>query len=353
MLMRAARWHGALDVRVEDVPAPRPAPDEVLIRVERAGICGTDLEEYLDGPVSIPVGWPHPTSGRQAPLILGHELVGTVVDAGAEATGAAVGDRVVPNVMVGCGRCWWCARRQDVLCPKIGLRGLTDDGGFAEFIVSEARSCVPVPEHVDVDIAAFAEPTSVAVRALGKVPTLAGSMVAVVGAGVLGQLVTQLALVGGAVAVIAIDPVGTRRELAAFWGAETCTPEEAVERVAARTDGRGADVVVECAGAPGTLAAAVELSRPGATVVVVGLHSGVEPVPMLPLVLEERHLVGSAGHVWDVDIASAVALLARGAVEVLPMRSVVVPLTEVVGSGFERLRTDPTTLKVLVSPTGQ
>lgn len=350
--MRAARWHGAFDVRIEDLPEPKPGPEDVLIRVERAGICGTDLEEYLDGPVSIPVGWPHPTSGRQAPLILGHELVGIVVDAGAEAMGAMIGERVVPNVVVGCGRCWWCARRQDVLCPKIGLRGLTDDGGFAEFVVSDARSCIPVPDHVELDTAAFAEPMSVAVRALAKAPNLTGAVVAVVGAGVIGQLVTQLALVGGAVTVIAIDPVNTRRELAAFWGAETCTPEEAVERVAARSDGRGADVVIECAGAPGTLAAAVELSRPGATVVIVGLHTGAELIPMLPLVLEERHLIGSAGHVWDVDIASAVALLSRGAVEVLPMRSAVVPLTDVVGSGFERLRTDPTTLKILIDPTG-
>jgi (R,R)-butanediol dehydrogenase/meso-butanediol dehydrogenase/diacetyl reductase len=348
--MRAARWHGALDVRIENVPEPRPGPEDVLIRVDRAGICGTDLAEYLDGPVSIPVGWPHPTSGRQAPLILGHELVGTVVDAGSAAVGAAVGARVVPNVVVGCGRCWWCVRRQDVLCPKIGVRGLTDDGGFAEYVVSDARSCVPVPEHVDHDTAAFAEPMSVAVRAMAKAPTLAGNVVVVVGTGVIGQLVVQLALAGGAVVVIAVEPVATKRELAGLWGAVTCTPDEAIEQVAELTGGRGADIVIECAGAPGTLVSAIELSRPGATVVIVGLHSGAELVPLIPLVLEERHLIGSAGHVWDVDIASAVALLARGSVDVLPMRSAVVPLTEVVGAGFERLRTDPNTLKILVDP---
>jgi threonine dehydrogenase-like Zn-dependent dehydrogenase len=348
--MRAARWHGAMDVRVENVPQPSPGPKEVLIRVDRAGICGTDLQEYLDGPVSIPVGWPHPTSGRQAPLILGHELVGTVVDVGSEASGPGLGARVVPNVTVGCGHCWWCARRQETLCPKIGLRGLTDDGGFAEFIVSEARSCVPVPEHVDLDTAAFAEPMAVAVRAMSKAPTMAGTVVAVVGTGVIGQLVVQLALLGGAVAVLSVDPVSTRRELAGLWGAVACSPDDAVEQVAALTEGRGADVVVECAGVPGALMSAIELSRPGATVVVVGLHTGTELLPLPPLVLEERRLLGSAGHVWDIDIASAVALLSRGAVDVLPMRSAVVPLTEVVGAGFERLRTDPGTLKILVDP---
>ena len=349
--MRAARWHGALDVRVEEVPVPTPGPGDVLIKVERAGICGTDLEEYLSGPVSIPVGWPHPTSGRQAPLTLGHELVGTVVDRGVGVTAPAVGGRVVPNVVVACGQCWWCARRQDILCPRIGIRGLTDDGGFAEYIVSDADSCIRVPEHVSLDVAAFAEPMAVAVRALTKVSSLTGCVVAVVGAGVIGLLVAQLALAGGAIAVVAVDPVQRRRMLAMKWGAIACAPDEAIEQVAELTDGRGADVVLECAGTPGTLSSAIELSRPGATIVVVGLHAGVEQVAMIPLVLEERHLVGSAGHLWDVDVASAVALLSRGVVDVLPLRYSVVPLTDVVGAGFERLRTDPHALKILVDPT--
>ena len=348
--MRAARWHGALDIRVEDVPTPRPGPHDVLIRIERAGICGTDLEEYLAGPVTIPVGWPHPTSGRQAPLTLGHELVGTVVYLGDEVTERAVGDRVVPNVVVGCGQCWWCSRRQEGQCPKVGVRGLTDDGGLAELVVSEAHSCVQVPAHVDLDVAAFAQPVGIAVRALGKVPALAGSVVAVVGAGVIGLIVTQLALAAGAVTVIAVDPVPLRRKLATGWGAVACDPDEAIEQAAALTDGRGADVVIECAGMPGTLASAIELSRPTGTVVVLGLHAGMEPIPLLSLVLDERHLIGCAGHVWDVDIASAVALLSRGAVDVLPLLSGVVPLTDVVGCGFERLRVDREALKILVDP---
>ncbi|HEV2778459.1 MAG TPA: zinc-binding dehydrogenase [Actinophytocola sp.] len=343
--MRAARWHAALDVRVEDVPVPRPGPGDVLIRVERAGICGTDLEEYVAGPVSIPVGWPHPISGRQAPLILGHELVGTVE------AGPMAGARVVPNVVVGCGRCWWCVRRQEMLCPKLGVRGLNDDGGFAEFIVAEADTCVPVPEYVDPDVAAFAEPVSVAIHALSKAEPLAGRVVAVNGAGVIGQLVVQLALAGGAVAVLAVDPVRVRRELARHWGAQACPPDEAPERMAALSGGRGADVVLECSGVRGALASTIELSRPGGTVVVVGIHAGTEQIPLLPLVLEERHLVGSAGHLWDVDVASAVALLSRGTLDVLPLRSAVVPLAKVVTDGFERLRTDKDVFKILVDPS--
>jgi (R,R)-butanediol dehydrogenase / meso-butanediol dehydrogenase / diacetyl reductase len=350
MQMRAARWHGALDVRVEDVPKPEPGPGEVLIRVERAGICGTDLEEYLAGPVIIPVGWPHPTSGRQAPLILGHELVGTVVDVGIGVSDP-VGRRVVPNIIVGCGRCWWCTRREEALCPKVGVRGFNDDGGLAEYLVSEARRCVPVPDEVGVDVAAFAEPVAIAVRALGKLSTLAGKTVAVVGAGVIGLIVTQLALSAGAVTVIAVDPVLSRRELAAGWGALACDPEASIELVNARTGGRGADIVVECAGVPGTWASSIELSRPGGTVLLIGFHRGAEAVSLLSVVLDERQLIGSAGHMWDVDMASAVALLSRGVVDVLPLRSAVVPLTDVVDGGFERLRLDREVLKILVDPT--
>ncbi|HEU5108310.1 MAG TPA: zinc-binding dehydrogenase [Micromonosporaceae bacterium] len=346
MIMLAARWHGAFDVRVEDVPAPRPGPGEVLIRVERAGICATDLEEYLTGPVSIPVGWPHPTSGRQAPLTLGHEMVGTVVEHGAGA--GALDGRVVPNILVGCGGCWYCRRGQKVLCPKVGLRGITDDGGFAEFIVTEAAGCVPVPERIGPDVAVFAEPVAVAIRAMGKAGVRSGDVVAVLGAGVIGQLVIQLALAAGA-AVVAIEPVARRRGLAAALGAVTCGPEEGVERVAELTGRRGADVVVECAGVPGAVRSAIELSRSGSTVVLVGVHGGTEPIPLLPLVLEERRLLGSAGHLAD-DMASAIALLANGAVDVSRLRPEVVALVDVVGSGFERLRTDRDTLKILVDP---
>jgi threonine dehydrogenase-like Zn-dependent dehydrogenase len=212
---------------------------------------------------------------------------------------------------------------------------------------------VLVPDHVDVDVAAFAEPVSVAIRALSKVGSLAGCVVAIVGAGVIGQLVTQLALAGGATAVLAVDPVPLRCVLASTLGAHACAPEEAAERVAELTGGRGADVAVECSGVPGALSDTIELSRPGGAVVVVGLHAGVEMIPMLPLVLEERRLIGSAGHLWDVDMAAAVALLARGAVDVLPLRSAVVPLCDVVPAGFERLRIDRDTFKILIDPTAE
>ncbi|MQA76900.1 MAG: alcohol dehydrogenase catalytic domain-containing protein [Streptosporangiales bacterium] len=347
--MRAARWHAAGDVRVEDVPIPAPGDGEVLVRVERAGLCGTDLEEYLEGPVLIPVTRPHPRTGGRAPIVLGHELVGTVV-ATTTHDGPAVGTRVVPDGVVGCGSCWWCLRHEEILCPTVDARGLQSDGGLAEYLVAEAATCVTVPATVPVDVAAFAEPVAVAVRALAKAGDLTGRGVVIVGAGVIGQLVAQVALHSGATSVLAVDPVEDRRRLASRFGAHSCPPGDGPATVAELTDGRGADVVVECSGAPGTLAGSVALSRPGGTIVLVGLRAGDEPVPLLPVVLGERRLVGTASHLWDVDIAAAVALLSRGVVATEPLLTATVPLERVVPDGFERLRTDRTTLKILVDP---
>jgi threonine dehydrogenase-like Zn-dependent dehydrogenase len=160
----------------------------------------------------------------------------------------------------------------------------------------------------------------------------------------------------GAGTIMAIDLSAPRLAMALALGADHALDAcrtTAAERLAAvreLTGGRGADVVIECAGVPGALASAVELSRPGGTVVLLGFHAGTEPVPLLSVVLEERQLIGSAGHLWDVDVTSAVALLSRGAVDVLPLLSAVVPLSDVVGDGFERLRVDRAALKILADP---
>lgn len=349
--MRAARWHRAGDIRVEDIPVPVPGDGELLVRVERTGICGTDLDEYLDGPVLIPVDRPHPRSGVRAPIVLGHELVGTVVATTTD-DGPAVGTLVVPDGVVGCGTCWWCLRHEECLCPTVYAHGLQSDGGLAEYLVAEAATCVTVPATVPVEVAAFAEPVSVAVRALAKAGDLTGRVVVIVGAGVIGLLVAQIALHSGATAVLAVDPVEDRRRLASRFGAHGCPPGDGTATVAELTDGRGADVVVECSGARGTLADAVALSRPGGTVVLVGFHGGEESVPLLDVVLGERRLLGTASHLWDVDVAAAVALLRRGVVDTAPLLTATVPLERVVPDGFERLRADRSALKILVDPRG-
>src|SRR2546423_739150 len=137
--MKAALWHARDDVRVEEVPEPgAPGPDEVIIRVSACGICGTDLEEYRAGPLFIPVGQPNPLTGRQAPIILGHEFAGEVVEVGRGVTRLRAGDRVAPDVLVYCGKCYWCQRHQVMLCEQMGA--LTEIGPD---VVIDASGAVP------------------------------------------------------------------------------------------------------------------------------------------------------------------------------------------------------------------
>jgi (R,R)-butanediol dehydrogenase/meso-butanediol dehydrogenase/diacetyl reductase len=337
--MRAARWYAARDVRVTDVELLHAQPGQVLVEVERVGICGTDIEEYLDGPLEIPVD-------RPDGLTLGHEVVGRVIECpGGE---IALGQRVVPDVVVGCGRCRWCARHEPGLCPFLVVRGLQADGGLAEYMLADACTCVLVPPDLLPDVAVFAEPLSVAVRCARKAGDLSGARVAVVGLGAIGTLALQVASLRGAGDIVGIDPVPSRREHAATVGATTVLdPAHAAAQLAGDA---GADVVFECAGTQTALTTAIEGAARGATIVAVGIGAAEGTIPIREMILQEKHLVGSAAHVWDVDVQAAVSLLARGLVDPRPLIGHVVGLDDIVTRGFERVIADPTFGKVLVDP---
>lgn len=346
-VMTAVRWHGRGDLRVDSVAVPVPGPDEVLIRVGWAGICGTDLEELQHGPLTVPIE-PHVTSGRCAPLVLGHEVVGKVVLAAEDGGGPAPGTWVVPDVVQGCGDCWWCESHEEGLCPRLNVLGQTDDGGLAEYMVAKASRCLPVPPGVDVRSAALAEPLAVAVRAIDKLELRTGCTVAVLGGGTIGQLVAQVLVAEGA-RVLLVDPVPARRELAAALTAATTLTPLSFEEYVAGLPQPGLDGVIECGGRPGLIDQALRVVRPGGTVVAVGLRSGSEPVDVPTVVLGERRLVGSAAHMWDTDVARALVLLEE--LDVAPLITHEVALADS-KTAFDLLSSgDPEVLKVLISPS--
>ena len=333
--MRAVRWHGRGDVRVEEVPPPAPpGPGEVQLAVRWCGICGTDLEEWLSGPVFIPVSVPHPLTGARAPLVLGHEFAGVVVAAGAGVTGLLPGQRVAVDTIVSCGSCHWCQRGQVTRCPALGALGLHGDGGLAELCNAPARMCLPVPDTVADDEAALAEPLAVAVRALRRGGLRPGERVAVVGAGTVGLMAVQAAAASGAGSVTVVEPLAERRALAVGLGAGRAVPPGDAAALEA-------DVAVECAGTPGAIQTALRALRSGGRAVLLGIVTESEPVAPMDLVRGEKSLIGSLSHVWDEDFREALQLLGRGAVQAAPLITDRIPLSAAVTGGLALLRDEP------------
>src|SRR3990172_8449831 len=143
--MKAALWHARNDIRIETVPDPGPpGPGEVILKVSACGICGTDLEEYLSGPIFMPVDRPNPLTGQQAPLILGHEFAGEVVEVGRDVAFKA-GDHLAPDTLITCGECYYCHRHQLTLCDKLAILGLMGHGGLAEYCKVPVAMCIYLP----------------------------------------------------------------------------------------------------------------------------------------------------------------------------------------------------------------
>ncbi len=354
--MKAAIWYARNDVRVEEVPEPgAPEPDEVILKVSACGICGTDLEEYRAGPLFIPVGAPNPLTGRQAPIILGHEFAGEVVAVGRDVTRLKVGDRVAPDVLISCGRCYWCQRHQVNLCEKMAALGLSGDGGLAEYCKAPASMCLKLPDGLPTEQAALAEPLAVAVRAARKGQIGLGARVAIFGGGTIGLFCLQVARNAGASAVYVVEPHAWRRDLARRLGAsDVIDPGEAdpAEQLRALT-GIGPDVVIDASGAVPATLGAIAAARRGGRIVIVALPIAPAPLNFLSVVSTEKEIVGSLSHVYDEDFAAALTLLGQERVQVEPLISDRIPLADLLPRGLHRLEAEAAdTLKILVQPRG-
>jgi len=350
--MRAARWHGRADVRVEDVPIPRPGPGEVLLRVSWCGICGTDVEEYRDGPVVIPVDEPNPITGQRAPVTLGHEFAGEVVEVGSEVRGIALGDRVVPDICLFCGECHYCRRHEYALCVSWAAIGFHADGGLAEYVRVPARQCVHLPPEIGDEAAALIETTEVAVRAIRNGGVRLGDTVAIVGDGAVGLITLQVARAAGATTVILLGHRAQRLELGRRLGATAAfdTNDPAWHQaVADLTDGLGVDVAIECGGRPEAIRDSLAATRKGGRIVLLAVLGTPVPIDTWALVEGERTITGSVQHHFDEDLPIAVRLMAAGLVDAGPLITARIPLERVVTDGFAALEAGGADIKVLVS----
>lgn len=348
--MRALRWHAPGDVRIEDLPEPVPGAGEVSVRVEWCGLCGTDVHEYVHGPVLIP-SRPHPLTGRTAPVTLGHEFCGTVADVGAGAR-FAPGERVTASACLVCGECPWCRAGATNLCAKLGSIGLCADGAFAELVAVPDYALHRVPAGLRSEIAALSEPTAVAVHACRRARLCGGETVAVVGGGPIGLLVLQAALAHGASAAFVVEPVASRRELATRLGARAALDPAAVavdKEIAAVTQDRRADVVFECTGSMKGVETALKVSGKGGRVVIVGIYREASPAPWPRLQAHEKEIIGASA--YTDELPEAIALLASGKVQGEPLVTDRIRLEEVERAGLRALLDEPARhVKILVQP---
>lgn len=352
--MRAALYHGPGDVRVEEIEEPELDDDQVLIRIELCGICGTDLHEFYDGPVFCPTASePHPLTGATAPVVLGHEFVGVVESIGEAVSGIHLGERVVVEPRQTCGKCAACSSGQYNCCPKaatIGLQG--GGGGLAERIAVDASLVFPIGD-LPAEVGALVEPLAVALHAVRRTESpVPGTRALVFGAGPIGLLVAWVLKTLGADDVTVVEPSETRRNRAQVFGADRVvdpTTGDAVKIVRLATDGPGADIAFECAGKEAALAGCLEAVRPGGTVVNVAISGKPLTVDLLPLILKEVRLLGTI--CYANDHRTVIELLSENRFPVEEFITGRIPLEELVEAGIRPLAEDAERhVKIVVAP---
>ena len=334
--------HGKHDVRREQRPDPQPAEHEVLLRVERVGICGSDIHYFRHGRVGAFV----PTR----PFVLGHEFAGEVVAVGRAAGAVAVGDRVAVDPSQACLRCSWCRRGRPNLCPEMRYFGsaATDpptDGALCELKAVPAANCYRLGDALSYAEGALLEPLAVACHAVLRAGAIAGRVVAVSGAGTIGQLVATVARALGAARVLVSDPRAAARDLAATRADAILDPGDAVAVQRELRASGAPEVTFEAAGAPASFRWALEHTARGGTVVQIGTLQHEFTAPLNQIMARELRVVGSFRFAAGFRVGAA--LLGARRIDIEPLITAVLPLAQT-AAVLERASTDATAIKLQV-----
>jgi len=337
--MKAAVLVAPHRFEVQDVPIPPVGPEDALIRVSRTGICGTDLHIFQG----------HYAADR-LPLIPGHEFCGAVAEVGANVHHLAIGQRVVADINIGCGTCYWCRRNEILNCPAMTQVGIGRDGAFAQYVALPARLVIAAPDAVPDAVLALTEPVSCVVRAARKAQVSFGQSVVILGAGPMGNLHVQMMRLMGAAPIIVADLSPDRCHMAMAVGADAAISDLSQLRdlVLARTGGRGADVVIESVGLCGLYATAQTLVRKGGHIAFFGLTGPAEtlPIDILQTILQENSLKGSVAGMGE-DMHDALTLLSHGRFTTAAFTAASYPLDDI-QTAFDTVQSRPADLKTQI-----
>jgi L-iditol 2-dehydrogenase len=340
-LMHVAMYHNNSDVRLEELPVPKIGSGEMLIRTRASGICGSDLMEWY--------------RIKKAPLVLGHEITGEVIEIGEGIDGFNVGDRVFSSHHVPCGDCRYCRSGHQSVCDLLRTTHF-DPGGFAEYIripkINVELGTLRIPDTMTFDEGSFIEPLACVVRAQRFARLDAGQTVLVVGSGISGLLHIQLARARGAARIVATDVSEFRLKAARQFGADAALhgSEDVPARLREMNEGRPADVVIVCTGAMAAIQQAIQsVDRGGTLLFFAPTAAGVDvPIPLFDYWRDEISVITSyAGS--GVDLKESLELIRDRKVNVGGMVTHRLPLSQA-GLGFQLTASGQDSIKVIIDP---
>lgn len=320
--MKACVIHAPHDLRIEEAEVPVLGAHSVKLRIGAGGICGSDLHYFQHGGFG--------TVRIKQPMILGHEVAGTVIEVGGAVTAVKPGDRAAINPNQPCGACAQCLAGRANLCLDVRFYGSAMrfphvQGAFREILVAEERQIFTIPDHVSLGQAAFAEPLAVCLHAVTRASSVAGKRVLVTGVGPIGALTILAARAFGAREIVATDVAALPLKTAKAVGADRVI-DVATDTLADYAANKGTfDVLLECSGNARALAAGLDVVRPGGTIVQLGL-GGEMGLAINTIVTKELELRGSFR--FHEEFGWAVDYISRGLIDVTPLLTDTIPLAE-------------------------
>jgi (R,R)-butanediol dehydrogenase/meso-butanediol dehydrogenase/diacetyl reductase len=326
--MQAAVLHGPRDIRLTDMAEPTPQAGEVLIKVQCAGICGSDLNRFHYGSHPWPPGF-----------IMGHEFCGEIAALGAGVDAWQVGQQVVVEPTLYCSTCFYCQQGYHNRCVEFNQRGITGsgtNGGFADYVCVPAYQPHVRPPQLTPNLGALVEPMAVSIHGWRLAGVDKPDSVVVVGIGNIGLLAILAAKALGAKQIIAIGKYASRQELARIYGASAVLEPDDPQlqtQILDRTNGLGVELALEAAGTPSSLRTAVEVARKGGKIVVLGVFHEAVALDYRAILLSEKHILGSLIYQRQ-DFADAISILSAGGIDTHRHITANIPLCDIVTQGF-------------------